>query len=98
MRESWRRCEVHRCRITSPALTPARSSNSPRRPDGSIASKAPKTSPARPPTGLSIPFRRLGGQWTVLLDNIEGTGTPLQIRDPNATTLKKYFYRIILLP
>ena len=50
---------------------------------------------------------RAGGQWTVLVDNIEGTGTPLQVIDPStalrapgsaATEMRRYFYRIIALP
>ena len=38
------------------------------------------------------------GQWEVLLDHIEGPGTPLQVQDPGALGLKQYFYRIITLP
>jgi len=38
------------------------------------------------------------GQWEILLDQIPGTGTPLQVLDPNATGLKQYFYRIVPLP
>jgi len=37
------------------------------------------------------------GQWEILLDNIPGTGTPLQILDSNALAFPRYFHRIITL-
>jgi len=58
----------------------------------------------RLPTGIGRSYRLEGsadlasGQWEILLDQIPGTGTPLQVLDPNATGLKQYFYRIVPLP
>ena len=37
------------------------------------------------------------GEWTVLLDHIEGGGEVLELLDTEAATLARYFYRILLL-
>jgi hypothetical protein len=36
--------------------------------------------------------------WTLLVDQIVGTGGPLVITDPGAATLPKRFYRADVLP
>lgn len=36
--------------------------------------------------------------WTLLADQIPGTGGVIQITDPGAATLPKRFYRIVVLP
>ena len=38
------------------------------------------------------------GRWTVLVDNIQGTGTFLQMIDPSYIFHPHYFYRIVVLP
>ena len=40
----------------------------------------------------------LSGQWTVLPDNVQGTGEALEIPDPEAAHLPRYFHRIVVLP
>ncbi len=37
-------------------------------------------------------------QWTLLVDQIVGTGNPITITDPGAVTLPKRFYRADVLP
>ncbi len=36
--------------------------------------------------------------WTLLVDQIVGTGSPIAITDPGAATLSKRFYRVDVLP
>ena len=38
------------------------------------------------------------GAWTLLVDQIVGTGSPIVITDPGAATLPKRFYRADVLP
>jgi hypothetical protein len=38
------------------------------------------------------------GRWDILVDRIEGTGTPVQVTDPGAASLPRYFYRIMVHP
>ncbi len=36
--------------------------------------------------------------WTVLLEDLAGTGGVLHVRDPEAAIFERYFYRVIKLP
>jgi hypothetical protein len=36
--------------------------------------------------------------WTLLVDEVAGTGSPIVITDPGAATLPKRFYRADVLP
>ena len=37
------------------------------------------------------------GQWSVLVDNIQGTSTPLQMTDPSYKFHPHYFHRIVVV-
>jgi len=39
-----------------------------------------------------------GGSWTILLDNIAGTGAVLQITDSGGASQARRFYRVLLIP
>ena len=38
------------------------------------------------------------GPWTVLADNLAGTGAAFQVPQPNAISLGQQFYRVVILP
>ena len=51
------------------------------------------------PTEAGARYRLEGSEdlktWTLLLDDVAGTGGALQVRDPEAASYPRYFYRVI---